>query len=582
MKLARHIPLLGHLRDYGRADAAGDGVAALVVTLMLIPQSLAYALLAGLPVQYGLYASILPLAVYGLLGSSRTLSVGPVAVMALMTASALQPLAATGSPEYVSLALLLAGLVGVISLVLGLLRAGFVASLLSHPVVAGFITGSSLVIILSQLKHVLGVRVAEAHYPWQTAVNLMMALPQSHLWTLLAGVIALALLVLARAPLRKLLQRVGLREGAALLASRLAPALIVAMSMVLVGVLGLDTRLGLRVVGDFPGGLPALSPPALSWGAVTSLLPAALAIVLVGYVESVSVGRTLGARKGQRIDPNQELVALGAANLAGAVSGGFPVSGGFARSIVNHDAGARTGLASLLAAGLIALVALMATGWFASLPQVVLAATVIVAVSTLIDLKELRRLWKFRGGEGALMALTMIAVLALGVELGVAAGVVLSLAAFLARASRPHMAVVGRVPGTEHFRNVKRHDVQTWPNLLLVRVDENLFFANAQFVEDHLEQALAAQPGAAHVVLIASGVNGIDASGLHALGELKRRLASRNVTLHLAEVKGPVHDALQRAGFEKDLAPGQVFLTTHQAVLALQGQNSHCASAQAA
>ncbi|MBX3472922.1 MAG: sulfate permease [Planctomycetes bacterium] len=582
MNLWRHIPLLGHLRGYGRADAAGDGVASLVVTLMLIPQSLAYALLAGLPVQYGLYASILPLAVYGLLGSSRTLSVGPVAVLALMTASALQPLAATGSPEYVSLAMLLAGLVGVISLGLGLLRAGFVASLLSHPVVAGFITGSSLVIILSQLKHILGVRVAEAHYPWQTAVNLVIALPQTHLWTLLAGVIALALLVLARAPLRKLLQRVGLRESAALLASRLAPALIVALSMLLVGVLGLDTHLGLRVVGDFPGGLPALSLPALSWGAVTSLLPAALAIVLVGYVESVSVGRTLGARKGQRIDPNQELVALGAANLAGAVSGGFPVSGGFARSIVNHDAGARTGLASLLAAGLIALVALMATGWFAFLPQVVLAATVIVAVSTLIDLKELRRLWKFRRGEGALMALTMIAVLALGVEMGVAAGVVLSLAAFLARASRPHMAVVGRVPGTEHFRNVKRHDVQTWPNLLLVRVDENLFFANAQFVEDHLEQALAAQPGAAHVVLIASGVNGIDASGLHALGELKRRLASRNVTLHLAEVKGPVHDALQRAGFEKDLAPGQVFLTTHQAVLALQGQNSHCASAQAA
>lgn len=571
MNLARHIPLLGHLRGYTRADGAGDGVAALVVTLMLIPQSLAYALLAGLPVQYGLYASILPLAVYGLLGSSRTLSVGPVAVMALMTASALQPLAATGSAEYVSLALLLAALVGVISLVLGLLRAGFVASLLSHPVVAGFITGSSLVIILSQLKHILGVRVAEAHYPWQTAANLFAALPQTHLWTLLAGGIALALLVLARAPLRKLLRRIGLRENAALLVSRLAPAVIVALSMLAAGLLGLDSALGLRVVGDFPAGLPDFALPDVSWGAITSLLPAALAIVLVGYVESVSVGRTLGARKGQRIDPNQELVALGAANIAGAFSGGFPVSGGFARSVVNHDAGARTGLSSLLAAGLIALVALLAARWFAFLPQVVLGATVIVAVSTLIDLKELRRLWKFRRAEGALMGLTILAVLALGVEWGVAAGVVLSLAAFLARASRPHLAVVGRVAGTEHFRNVKRHEVQTWPSLLLVRVDENLFFANAQFVEDALEAELADHAAAKHLVLIASGVNGIDASGLHALGELKRRLASRGVNLHLAEVKGPVMDALARAGFEQELAPGRVFLTTHQAVLALQG-----------
>jgi SulP family sulfate permease len=438
-------------------------------------------------------------------------------------------------------------------------------------VVAGFITGSSLVIVLSQLKHVLGLRVADGHFPWQTAANLLAALPQTHLWTLLAAALAVTLLVLARAPLRNLLRRTGLRENTALLLSRLAPALVVGLSMLAAGLFGLDSALGLRVVGEFPAGLPGFALPALDWGAIGSLLPAALAIGLVGYVESVSVGRTLGARRGQRIDPNQELAALGAANLAGAVSGGFPVSGGFSRSVVNHDAGARTGLASLLAAGLIALVALLAARWFAFLPQAVLAATVIVAVSTLVDLRELQRLWRFRRAEGTLMALTILAVLALGVEWGVAAGVVLSLAAFLARASRPHLAVVGRVAGTEHFRNVKRHNVQTWPSLLLVRVDENLFFANAQFVEDALHAELADHPAARHLVLIASGVNGIDASGLHALGELRRGLASRGVTLHLAEVKGPVMDALSRAGFERELAPGRVFLSTHQAVLALQG-----------
>lgn len=578
----RTLPFLGWLGAYRRADAAGDMVAAVIVTLLLIPQSLAYAMLAGLPPQYGLYASIAPLAVYGLLGTSRTLSVGPVAVVSLLTATALQPLAAAGSAEYLNLALTLALMVGAISLVLGLLRGGFIASLLSHPVVSGFVTGSSLLIILSQLKHLLGVRSAEGHWPWESAWNLVQSAGGTNLVTLGIGAASVALLVLMRAPLRGLLARLGLSPAAALMLSRLGPAILVGTSLAASAMFSLDTRFGVAVVGAFAQGLPGLTVPSLALGDLGTLLPAALVIVLVGYVESVSVGRSLGARKRQAIDPSQELVALGAANIAGAMTGGFPVTGGFSRSVVNDDAGARTGLASIMTAGLIALAALFAAPWFAMLPNVILAATVIVAVSPLVNVGELRKLWRRDRADGALMGLTILAVLGLGVEMGVGAGVALSLMQLLWRAARPHMAVLGRVGETEHFRNVLRHQVTTYPGLLLLRVDESLFFANIRGIEDRLLAILAEQPAVRHVVLVCSGVNGVDSSAEHSLEMLLPRLASAGVTVHLAEVKGPVMDRLAASGFVSAMAPGRVFLSTHQAVLALQGEPGPRVAANAA
>ncbi|MBK9975139.1 MAG: sulfate permease [Planctomycetes bacterium] len=580
--LPRYLPFLQWLGSYRRADATGDLLAAVIVTLLLIPQSLAYAMLAGLPPQYGLYASIAPLAVYGLLGTSRTLSVGPVAVVALLTASALQPLAPAGSAAYVNLALTLALMVGAISLVLGLLRGGFIASLLSHPVVSGFVTGSSLLIILSQLKHLLGVRAAEGHLPWQGAWKLVLAAGDTNLVTLGLGVGALALLVLMRAPLRRLLQRWGVKPTAALMISRLGPAVLVALALALSALLSLHGRFGVSVVGAFAQGLPGLTVPELAWADVGALLPAALVIVLVGYVESVSVGRSLGARKRQAIDPSQELVALGAANIASAMTGGFPVTGGFSRSVVNDDAGARTGLASIVTAGLIALAALFAAPWFALLPHVVLAATVIVAVSPLVNVQELRSLWRRDRADGALAGLTIVAVLAFGVEVGVGAGVALSLLQLLWRAARPHMAVLGRVGETEHFRNVLRHPVTTTPGLLLLRVDESLFFANIRGIEDRLLALLAQDPAVRNVVLVCSGVNAIDSSAEHSLDMLVPRLAAAGVTVHLAEVKGPVMDRLVASGFVGRFAPGRIFLSTHEAVLALQGEPANRQSAQAA
>ena len=582
MGIRKLLPFTDWLFHYKRTNLSGDITAGVIVTIMLIPQSLAYAMLAGLPPEYGLYASIVPLFVYGLLGSSRLLSVGPVAVVSLMTAAALAPFAEPFSADYIKLALLLAAMTGVIQLVLGLFRAGFVANLLSHPVVAGFITGSSILIIVSQLKHILGVQAGGGHLPFDAVVALVSALPATNFATLGMGVVAIALLLFFRAPMRKLLQRFGLGASTAVLVSRMGPALLVLAGMGSIYFLGLDSAWGIKVVGEFPAGLPGLTLPSLDLPIIGSLAPAALAIVLAGYVESVSVGRSLGARKRQTIDPNQELVALGAANIASGFTGGFPVTGGFSRSVVNYDAGANTGLASLITAVLIAVIALFLAPMFASLPQVVLGATVIVAVAGLVNFKELRRLWRYSKADGALMGLTILGVLGLGVEIGIGLGVGMSLFLHIARASRPHMAVVGRLGNSEHFRNVKRHPVKTYPGLLLLRVDENLFFANTSHVEDRILKHTSEQPDLKHVVLIFSAVNNVDASALESLEALIERLHHLGVTLHLAEVKGPVMDRFDRVGFTKHLEPGQVFLSTHRAVEALQGNDPPAATANAA
>jgi sulfate permease, SulP family len=566
----RLLPFTDWLFRYKRENLAGDLLAGVIVSVMLIPQSLAYAMLAGLPPQYGLYASIAPLFVYGLLGSSRALSVGPVAVISLLTATALAPLAEPLSGEYVGLALLLALMTGVIQLALGAFRAGFIASLLSHPVVAGFITGSSILIIISQLKHICGVSASGGHLPYEGVLNLARALPGTNWVTLAIGAAAIALLLLSRAPLRKLLQRAGMKAGAALLLSRVGPALLVLAGIGAVAAFGLDTRFGMQVVGSFPTGLPGFTLPSLDLPVIGALAPAALIIVLAGYVESISVGRSLGARRRQTIDPNQELIALGAANVASGLTGGFPVTGGFSRSAVNFDAGANTGLASMITAGLIALVALFAAPLFASLPQVVLAATVIVAVAGLVNFGEVLRLWRYSRLDGALMALTIAAVLGAGIEIGIGVGVGASLLAHLARVSRPHMAVIGRLEGSEHFRNVKRHEVRTWPGLLLLRVDENLFFANIRNVEGRVLKHLAETPALRHVVLVFSAVNYVDASALEMLESMVARLRGAGVTLHLAEVKGPVMDRLDKVEFTQHLQPGQVFLSTQRAVEALE------------
>lgn len=570
-KPASVLPLLGWIRSYDRDAAAKDGLAAVIVTLMLIPQSLAYAMLAGLPPVTGLYASILPLLAYALFGTSRTLSVGPVAVVSLMTAAALGPLFAAGSAEYAGAALLLALLSGALLLVMALLRLGFLANFLSHPVISGFISASGILIALGQLRHILGIQVLGDDAIGQL-VGLASGLGESHVPTLLLGLGSLAFLYLARSRLGGWLQAAGLSARLAGNLTKTAPVLALVFAIALVGALDLADA-GVRVVGEVPQGLPSLSLPALDLPLAMQLLPAALLISLVGFVESVSVGQTLAAKRRQRIEPNQELVALGSANVAAALSGGFPVTGGFARSVVNFDAGAQTPMAGALTAAGIAITVLFFTPLLHNLPHAVLAATIIIAVLGLVDLGALARTWRYSREDALAMAATMLGVLLVEVEAGILLGVGLSLLLFLWRTSQPHVAVVGQLPGSEHFRNIERHAVTQSPTVLSVRVDESLYFPNARFLEDRIAELVGRHPQAEHLVLMCPGVNLIDASALESLEAISERLHAAGIQLHLSEVKGPVMDRLRCSSFLENFG-GQVFLSQFEALLALDPQTT--------
>lgn len=574
--MQRFLPAWSWLRDYDRSRFQGDGMAAVIVTIMLIPQSLAYALLAGLPPEVGLYASMLPLVGYALFGSSNALAVGPVAVVSLMTAAAVGELAAVGTPEYRQAALVLAGLSGVMLLALGVLRLGFLASWLSHPVISGFITASGILIAASQLKHILGIP-AGGHTLVEIVASLAEGIQDSNWPTLVIGAAVTAFLFWVRSRLKPFLirLRVGVRTADSL--AKAGPVVAVIATILAVDLLSLETQ-GVSVVGAVPQGLPPLTLPSFDLELWRQLFISALLISVIGFVESVSVAQTLAAKRRERIDPNRELLGLGAANVAASVSGGYPVTGGFARSVVNFDAGARTPLAGVLTAVGIGLTALLLTPLFHALPKATLAATIIVAVLSLVDLGALKRTWAYSKADFAAMAVTIALVLLVGVEAGVVAGVVLSILLYLARSTRPHIAIVGQVPGTHHFRNVKRHKVMTSPSVLSVRVDESLYFANARWLEDKLYDMAVAEPALRHVVLICSAVNEIDASALESLETLVERLKAAGIAFHLSEVKGPVMDRLKRTGFLDHLT-GRVFLSQHDALVALDPETTRAAEA---
>lgn len=564
--LRRYLPVFDWGRDYDRVALGRDLIAALIVTVLLIPQSLAYAMLAGLPAEVGLYASMAPLLLYTLFGTSRTLSVGPVAVTSLMTAAAVGSLAVVGTPEYLAAAIALAFIAGALLVLMGLLRLGFLANFLSHPVISGFITASALIIAASQLGPLLGVP-AGGHHLLELLRSLVQEIGQANGPTAAVGVAVIAFLFWSRRGLRPLLRRIGLRPGAAAMLAKTGPILAVVASIIAVRALELEAA-GVAVVGSVPAGLPSVALPPVDGALWRQLLVPALLIAVVGYVETVSVAQTLAAKRRQRIDPDQELIAMGAANLGASVSGGLPVTGGFSRSVVNFDAGAQTPAAGAYTAVGIGLVTLYLTPWLHDLPKATLAATIVVAVLSLVDLGMLRRTWRYSRADFSAMLATILATLVAGVEVGILAGVGLSIALYLYRTSRPHVAVVGRLPGTEHFRNVERHAVETDPGIVSLRVDESLYFSNARFLEDTVNAVVARSPEARHLVLMCSAVNFIDASALESLEAINARLAEAGVQLHLSEVKGPVMDRLERSDLLRDLS-GQVFISQYEAVMAL-------------
>ncbi len=557
------VPALKWGRQYDRRKLVSDLLAAIIATVMLIPQSLAYAMLAGLPPQVGLYASILPPVGYALFGSSRVLAVGPVAVVSLMTFAALEGVAPPGSSEYVAAAIVLAALSGLMLIALGLFRLGFLANLLSHPVISGFITAAAVLIAVSQLKHVAGVN-AQGGSLFEMLASLAAQLRAINLPTATIGLLAVAFLLWARTSLKPLLFRAGLSKALSDAASRAAVMMAVIVSTGAVSLFGL-AAMGVDVVGDIPRGLPPLVLPSFNSKLWLTLIPAAGLVSIVGFVESVSVAQTLAARRRQRIEADQELLGLGAANLAAAFGGGYPVSGSFSRSAINLDAGAVTPMAGVFTAVGMLMATLLLTPLLYNLPQAVLAATVIVAVLSLVDLKELKRTWNYSKSDFAAAAVTILVVLGVGVEPGIVAGVLLSIVLFVWRTSRPHMAIVGQVPGTEHFRNILRHTVVTSESVLSVRVDESLYFVNARYLEDRIQGLVAERPALQHVVLMCPAINFIDASGLESLKMIAGRLNAAGVTLHLSEVKGPVMDRLKRSDFFKHFT-GEVFLSQHAAM----------------
>jgi SulP family sulfate permease len=566
MSLKSYIPILDWGRRYDRRALGSDLVAAIIVTIMLIPQSLAYALLAGLPPEVGLYASILPLIAYAIFGTSTALAVGPVAVVSLMTATAVGRIAADGTADYASAAIVLAALSGLMLVAMGLLRLGFIANFLSHPVISGFITASGIIIATSQVGGLLGIRT-EGHAMPDLVASIVDNIVGVNWYTVAVGGAALVLLFSIRRYLRPLLVRLGVPAGIAGVAVRAGPVLVVFLAMAASVVFDLGAK-GVALVGAVPQGLPMLSLPSFSLETIRALAVPALIISIVGFVESISVAQTLAAKRRERIDPDQELVGLGASNLAAAVGGGYPVTGGFARSVVNFDAGAATPAAGAFTAIGIAAATLLLTPFLAVLPKAVLAATIVVAVLTLVDFSILRRAWDYSRADFAAVAITLAGTLVLGVEVGISLGVGASVLIFLYRSSRPHAAVVGQVPGTEHYRNVKRHAVDTVPGVLSIRVDESLYFANARYLEDLLTAQVAASPGLTDVVLMCSAVNAIDMSALESLETIQHRLSDMGVRLHLSEVKGPVMDKLARSHFLAHLT-GEVHLSQHQAISAI-------------
>lgn len=546
--LARAVPILHWSRHYPRPMLRGDLVAGLTVAVMLIPQGMAYANLAGMPPVTGLYAAIVGIVAYALLGTSGSLAVGPVAITSLLTLSGLQTVVTPDDPSYPAVAALLALSVGVVLVLGGLLRLGFLVNFLSHPVISGFTSAAAITIGLSQVKDLLGIDIGRPEGVVETVEALLADLGLVNGWTLAIGVVSIVALVLGKR-----------------LAPRAPVALVVlAVATLLTWLLSLTER-GVAILGDVPTGFPSPQLPEVSGSLLGDLAPVALTIAVIAYAEGISVAKAIARRTREKVDANQELVATGASNVAAGLFGGFPIAGGFSRTAVNHSAGARTPLASLVTAAMLTVAVLWLTPALHYLPKAVLAAVVIVAVAGLVDVRDAIETYRTRRVDFAALLVTFLATLLIGVEPGLAVGLVFSLAMFVYRSSNPHTTELGRVEGTDEYRNVSRWPTRTSEHVALLRVDGPLFFANTKSLEDRVAALVADRPGVDTVVIDASGIGDLDASGAHLLHELDADLASSGVALHLATVRGPVRDVMQRAGIWEHM-DGRIHASLHAAV----------------
>ena len=566
LRLTKLFPIIGWLKTYTRQNFNDDLFAGVITAILLIPQGIAYAILAGLPPQLGLYASILPPVLYALFGTSRTLSVGPVSIAAIMIASALNApvISALGNP--VQSALILSAECGIIMLLMALLRMGGLVNFISHPVLAGFTSGASILIIGSQLPQLAGLKTPSCGFDGGCYKDYLLSYNSI---TLLIGLAAVLLLIAFGNPLTSLLKKAGFKHSLVTAISRCGPLLTVLLATLAVNYFNLAVAHNVAVVGQVPSGFPALSLNFINIEKWRALLPDAAFIALIAYIESVAIAKVTANLRGEKIVPNQELIGLGVANLATAISGGMPVAGGFSRTMVNFSAGARTQMAMLIAAGILALAVIFFSPWFENIPKSALAAIILVAIIPLVRLKNILHLWCYDRGDCAAETVTLFGVLILGIEEGIALGFILTLANQLRKISRPHIAVTGRIPNTEHYRNAKRHSVETWRHLLLIRIDENITFANINYIEGFIASELIQQPDVKHIILIFTSVSDVDTTALEVLESLNHDLQASQITLHLSEVKGPLLDKFQRTDFLKQIKPGKVFFRTEDAVIEL-------------
>ena len=564
--LKSYFPIIEWGPKYKRQTAVNDLVVAIIVSIMLVPQSLAYAQLAGLPPEVGLYACMAPLILYAIFGTSRSLSVGPVAVTSLMTLAAVAPIAAQGTQEYMEAAMVLALMTGIFLLILGFLKLGFLSNFMSFPVMSGLGTAVGLQIAASQLTPVLGIPANGGTFLAQI-ISLAENFANINIYIAAIGIPTFIFLLLVRKYLAKLLIMVGIGKGFAGILAKMGPVFAIVITIIVVGGLGLDEQ-GVKIVGAVPTGLPSISLPSFELSLWSQLATPALLIAIVAYVASISVAQTLASKKRQHVDPNQELVALGAANIGASVSGGFPVAGGFSRSIVNFEAGAETPAAGAYTAVGIALVTLFLTPLLFFLPSATLGATIMVAVLSMVNFKALIKTYVYSPSDAIAMALTIILTLTLGVIPGLIAGIGISLMMYLYRTSRPHIAIVGQVPGTQHFRNINRQDVVTSPEIVSMRIDESLYFPNARLLETRVNEIVASQPEIRHFILNCSAVNSIDASGLESLKAVNQRLKEGGIVFHLSEVKGPIMDGLKKTPFYQELKD-RIHFTHYDAICSI-------------
>ncbi len=565
------LPIFSWVKLYNSSILKSDLLAAVIVTTLLIPQAMAYALLAGLPPVVGLYSTTLPLMVYAVFGSSRTLSVAPMAIASLMTAVALSEVAMQGTGDYLSAAIVLAFMSGLFLLILGKLKMGFLADFLSYPVISGFITASAIIIALSQFKHLLGIESSGSNII-ELSSSIIENINTLEVMTVFIGFGVLLFLYLSKQFAMIVFTKLGLRKGLAGVLDKASPLMAILTSIFIVIVFKLEHE-GVSVVGEIEVGLPALNLPSFSFELIKELIIPAILISVIGYVESVAIAKKLAAKSGEKINPNQELIGLGAANIASSFSGGFAVAGSLSRTTVNFNSGAKTQAASIYAAILVLLASLTLIPILSYLPKAALGATIMMAVSSLIDFSVFKRTWNFHRGDFYAIFITFIVTLFLGVELGLMSGVLTSVYLLLYKTSKPHIAEVGLISGTQFFKNARRHKVETIPQVLSLRVDESLFFANTGYLEDRIFDYLLQGEKVRAVILVCSAVNDIDYSAFEALKRINARLTKLGVNLHLSEVKGPIMDTLKNTELANNLN-GDIFLSQHEAYSELKKQYS--------